>query len=159
MITLRWEAYTKRAAATNSEGLLFPKIKISENPEKINNPGFKKVVRIYNENGKAEADLIMLADEKIDESKTLEIFDPVYTWKTKQFEKFSLREVLSPLFKDGKCVREGKTIQEVTEYTQRELDSLWNQHKRIKNPHIYKVDLSEGLWKMKQEMIASKKIK
>lgn len=149
----------KLAAATNSEGLLVPKIKISENPEKINNPGFKKVVRIYNENGKAEADLITLADEKIDESKTLEIFDPVYTWKTKQFEKFSLREVLSPLFKDGKCVREGKTIQEVTEYTQRELDSLWNQHKRIKNPHIYKVDLSEGLWKMKQEMIASKKIK
>ena len=101
----------------------------------------------------------MLVDEKIDESKTLEIFDPVYTWKTKQFEKFSLREVLSPLFKDGKCVREGKTIQEVTEYTQRELDSLWNQDERIKNPHIYKVDLSEGLWKMKQEMIASKKIK
>lgn len=84
------------AAATNSEGLLVPKIKISENPEKINNPGFKKVVRIYNENGKAEADLIMLADEVIDESNTLEIFDPIYTWKTKKFEKYNLREVLSP---------------------------------------------------------------
>ena len=101
----------------------------------------------------------MLEGEVIDESKTLEIFDPIYTWKTKKFEKYSLREVLSPLFKDGKCVRDKKTIQEVTEYTRQELASLWDQHKRIKNPHIYKVDLSEGLWKMKQDMIASKKIK
>ena len=134
-----------------------PKIKISENPEKINNPGYKKVVRIYNSYGKAEADLIMLNDETIDENLPLEIFDPVYTWKRKVFEKYTIREMLVPLIKDGKCVREKKTVHEIKEYAKEELQSIWDQYKRIKNPHIYKVDLSQKLWELKNNMVASKK--
>lgn len=147
----------KLAATSNKGGDLEPKIKISENPEKINNPGFKKVVRIYNSYGKAEADLIMLRDEEIDISMPLEIFDPVYTWKRKVFEKYTIREMLVPLFKDGKCVREKKTVHEIKDYAKEELHSIWDQYKRIKNPHIYKVDLSQKLWELKNNMVASKK--
>lgn len=147
----------KLAATSNKDGVLEPKIKISENPEKINNPGFKKVVRIYNKYEKCEADLIMLADEVIDETKPLEIFDPVYTWKRKVYEDYTIRELLKPLFVGGELAREKKTVQEVKEYTINELKSMWDQYKRIKNPHIYKVDLSKKLWDMKNDLIASKR--
>ncbi len=147
----------KLAATTNREGILEPKIKISENPEKINNPGFKKVVRIYNKNEKCEADLIMLADETIDETKPLEIFDPVYTWKRRVYENYTIKELLKPLFLEGKLVRERKSVYEVKEYAKKELSSMWDQYKRIKNPHIYKVDLSQKLWDMKNDLIASKR--
>lgn len=147
----------KLAATSDKSGNLVPKIKISENPEKINNPGFKKVVRIYNSQGKAEADLIMLRGEEIDTQKPLEIFDPVYTWKRKTFENYTIREMLTPLFKNGKCVRDKKSVQEVKEYAKSELSKIWDQYKRIKNPHIYKVDLSNGLWTLKNDMVAAKR--
>lgn len=147
----------KLAATSDKSGNLVPKIKISENPEKINNPGFKKVVRIYNSQGKAEADLIMLRGEEIDTQKPLEIFDPVYTWKRKTFENYTIREMLTPLFKNGKCVRDKKSVQEVKDYAKSELSKIWDQYKRIKNPHIYKVDLSNGLWTLKNDMVAAKR--
>lgn len=147
----------KLAATSDKSGNLVPKIKISENPEKINNPGFKKVVRIYNSQGKAEADLIMLRGEEIDTQKPLEIFDPVYTWKRKTFENYTIREMLTPLFKNGKCVRDKKSVQEVKDYAKSELSKIWDQYKRIKNPHIYKVDLSIGLWTLKNDMVAAKR--
>ena len=147
----------KLAATSNSKGELVPKIKISENPEKINNPGFKKVVRIYNPCGRAAADLIMLNHEEIDTTAPIEIFDPVYTWKRKKIEHYAIREMLSPLFLDGKCVREEKSVEEVKKYTKAELNSIWDQYKRIKNPHIYKVDLSQELWDLKNDMVASRR--
>lgn len=147
----------KLAAVSDVNGNLEPKIKISENPEKINNPGFKKVIRIYNSFGKAEADLIMLNDEYIDTTKPLELFDPVYTWKRKLFENYSVREMLSPLFINGEYVRTKKKVYEIRDYANRELKSMWDQYKRIKNPHVYKVDLSYKLWNLKNDMVASKK--
>lgn len=147
----------KLSATSNSEGELVPKIKISENPEKINNPGFKKVVRIYNPCGRAAADLIMLNHEEIDTTAPIEIFDPVYTWKRKKIEHYAIREMLSPLFVGGKCVREAKSVEEVKKYTKAELNSIWDQYKRIKNPHIYKVDLSQDLWNLKNDMVASRR--
>ena len=147
----------KLAATSGSDGSLIPKIKLSENPEKINNPGFKKVVRIYNNCGKAAADLILLNDEEIDTTAPLEIFDPVYTWKRKKFEHYAVREMLSPLFINGECVRPKKSVEEVKEYAKAELNSIWDQYKRIKNPHIYKVDLSQKLWDLKNDMVASRR--
>lgn len=147
----------KLSAVSDKDGGLVPKIKLSENPEKINNPGFKKVVRIYNPCGKAQADLIMLRDEEIDTTQPLEIFDPVYTWKRKTIENYSIRELLTPLFVKGRCVRNNKDVEKVKEYTRSELDTIWDQYKRIKNPHIYKVDLSHKLWNLKNEMVASRR--
>lgn len=147
----------KLSAVSDKDGGLVPKIKLSENPEKINNPGFKKVVRIYNPCGKAQADLIMLRDEEIDTTQPLEIFDPIYTWKRKTIENYSIRELLTPLFVKGRCVRNNKDVEKVKEYTRSELDTIWDQYKRIKNPHIYKVDLSQELWNLKNEMVASRR--
>ena len=147
-----------KLAASYKDGILKPKIKLSENPEKINNPGYKKVIRIYNkENNKAEADLIMLYNEEIDSSKPLTIFHPIYTWKTKTFENYTIKELHKPLFLNGECKYKRKSVMEVREYVQTELNSLWKEYKRLINPEIYKVDLSEDLWNLKTGMIASKK--
>lgn len=134
-----------------------PKIKLSEDPEKINNPGYKKVVRIYNKNNKAEADLIMLHDEVIDESKPLTIFHPTYNWKTKTFENYTIKELHKPLFINGECKYEHKSVMEIRDYVSNELDTLWGEYRRLSNPQTYKVDLSHNLWTLKTKMIDSKK--
>lgn len=147
-----------KLAASYKDGVIEPKIKLSENPEKINNPGYKKVVRIYNKkNNKAEADLIMLHDESIDDSKPLTIFHPTYTWKTKTFNEYNIKELHKPLFLNGECKYQPKSVMEIREYVQNELNCLWKEYKRLINPEIYKVDLSKDLWDLKTEMIASKK--
>ena len=134
-----------------------PKIKISEDPEKITNPGYKKVVRIYNTQGKAEADLVMLEDEVIDTTKPLTIFHPVYTWKKKIFKNYTIRELLQPLFIEGKCTYKHRSVLEIKEYTKNELNTLWREYKRLIYPQTYKVDLSEKLWNLKNSMLNTKK--
>ena len=146
-----------KLSASFKDNKFEPKIKLSENPEKISNPGFKKVFRIYDKNNKAQADLITLYDEVIDTTKPLEIFHPIYTWKTKTFNEYSIKELLKPLFINGKCVHTKKTVMEIKKYVQDELNTLWDEYKRLLNPQIYKVDLSKKLWDLKTDMIDSKK--
>ena len=146
-----------KLVAKEKDGEVIPKIKISENPEKITNPHFKKVYRIYdNETGKAGADLLCVYDEVIDTTKPLEIFDPVETWKTKEFTNYTLRELLVPIFKAGKRVYTSPSIAEMREYCLGEVDTLWDEVKRFENPHRYYVDLSEKLWNIKQSLLRSK---
>ncbi|MCK9268292.1 MAG: nicotinate phosphoribosyltransferase [Alkaliphilus sp.] len=143
-----------KLSAVQRDGELIPKIKISENPEKITNPGYKKVIRIYDaKSNKAEADLIMLDDEEINTDAPLTIFHPLHTWKKKTFTNYNIREMLVPLYKDGNLVYRRRDIQEICEYTQKELDSLWAEYKRLKRPHLYKVDLSKKLWDLKNKMM------
>lgn len=143
-----------KLSAVQRDGKLVPKIKISENPEKITNPGYKKVIRIYDaKSNKAEADLIMLDDEEIDTDRPLTIFHPLHTWKKKTFTDYNIREMLVPLYKDGNLVYRRRNIQEICEYTQKELNSLWAEYKRLKRPHLYKVDLSKKLWDLKNKMM------
>ena len=146
-----------KLAASFKDGEFEPKIKLSEDPEKISNPGYKKVFRIYNKENKAEADLIMLHDESIDESKPLTIFHPTYTWKTKSFENYTVKELLKPLFINGECKYKHKNVMEIREYVTNELNSLWEEYRRLSNPQTYKVDLSRDLWYLKTKMIDSKK--
>lgn len=148
--------YKLSAAMENGE--LVPKIKLSEDPQKINNPGYKRVVRIYNKTtNKAEADLMMLADETIDESKPLKVFHPIYTWKTKIFYNYYTKDLLEPLFIDGKLATNRYKVKEIKEYAQKEKDSFWPQYLRISSPERYKVDLSEKLWELKNELIEMRK--
>ena len=146
----------KLAASYNGDELI-PKIKVSEEPEKINNPGFKKVVRIYNEENMAEGDLIMLHDETIDSSKPLTIFHPVYTWKKTTFENYTVKELQKPLFLNGECKYEAKSVQEVKKYVQDQFATLWDAYKRFSNPKSYKVDLSDKLWTLKSDLLDAKK--
>lgn len=143
-----------KLSAVEKDGEIIPKIKISENPEKITNPGYKKVVRIYDaDNNKAQADLIMLDNEKVNTNEPLTIFHPLYTWKKKTFKNYRIREMLVPLYEDGNLVYKRKSMKEICEYAQSELDSLWPEYRRLNRPQLYKVDLSKQLWDLKNEMM------
>ena len=133
-----------------------PKIKLSENTEKITNPGNKKILRIYDkESGKIRADLICLADEEYDEEKDLIIFDPLETWKKTKIKggTYTLREMLVPVFQKGECVYTSPSVMEIRDYCTREKDTLWEETKRFANPHKVYVDLSDKLFKIKSELL------
>ncbi len=146
-----------KLVAKEKDGEVIPKIKISENPEKITNPHFKKVYRIYdNESGIAIADLLSVYDEVLDEKEPLELFDPVQTWKKKTVTNYTLRELLIPIFVGGECVYESPSIEKIREYCLSEVNSLWEEVKRFENPHRYYVDLSPKLWNIKQNLLLNR---
>lgn len=143
-----------KLCAVEKDGEMVPKIKLSENTAKVTIPGAKKLWRLYdNESGKALADVITLEDETIDDSQDYEIFDPDYTWKRKNVYNFSARQLLQPLFINGKRVYEYQDIDDIKSYCLAQVDTLWDEVKRFENPHTYYVDLSQRLWDTKQELI------
>ena len=145
----------KVCAIENADGTITPKIKISENVGKITTPHFKKIYRLRGrETGKAEADLICVYDEVIDDTQPLEIFDPHHTWKRKVLENFTATELLVPIFKNGVQVYELPTIEQIREHCREEIEGMWDEVRRFTNPHNYYVDLSEKLWQIKHDMIS-----
>lgn len=147
-----------KLVATERDGKIVPKIKISENPAKITNPDFKRLYRFYSkETGKAEADLITLHNEVVDESAPYELFDPEHVWKRKVMENFTVRELKIPIFKDGKCVYTSPSVAKIREKCQNELSSMWDEVLRFENPHNYYVDLSQALWDEKNSMLKQKR--
>lgn len=148
----------KLAAVEDQQGTIIPKIKISENVSKITTPHYKKVYRLYDkENNKAIADLVCLRSESIDESQPLDLFDPNFIWKRKTLTNYEARELLVPIFLNGKRVYDCPDIDSVRDYCAKEVDRLWDEVKRFENPHKYYVDLSRQLWQVKQELLASNK--
>lgn len=147
----------KLSAQMNSERVFIPRIKLSENPEKVTNPGIKKIFRFYDlATGKIKADLIALDHETIDTSKSITIFDPLATWKqmTLKAKEYTVRELLVPIFKSGVCVYKSPAVMDIRKYCQDELNTLWEEHKRLINPQILPVDLSKELYELKQSMIS-----
>jgi nicotinate phosphoribosyltransferase len=144
-----------KMAAEIDDGVLIPKMKISENPGKMTNPGKKKLYRIYGTDNMALADLICLHDEVIDLNKSLTIFDPVNTWKsmTLQSGQYWVKELLIPIFLDGRQVYSPPALDEIYEYAAKELSTFWTQYKRLTKPHIYKVDLSTKLYRLRESML------
>ena len=145
----------KLAGVVNADGSITPKIKISETSAKITNPGFKKVVRIYDgESGKAEADLIMLYDEVIDQAKPLTITHPIETWKKITFTNYKIKELSIKVVENGKLVYDFPLVKQIAKYAKEEMQSFWDEYLRLDRPHIYKVDLSDKLLKLKTDMLA-----
>ena len=133
-----------------------PKIKLSENTEKITNPGNKTIYRIYEKKShKLKADLICLVDEKFDSSQDMIIFDPLETWKKTKIHAgtYELRELLVPVFLNGKCVYQSPSVMEIRDYCAKELDTLWEETKRFTNPHEVYVDLSQKLYDIKASLL------
>lgn len=148
--------YKLAAVQDNATGVFIPKIKLSENTEKVTNPGNKTIYRIYSKKtGKIKADLICLADEKFDESQDMVLFDPVDTWKKTKVlgGKYTMRELLVPIFQKGKCVYESPSVMELQEICRKEMATLWEECKRLTNPHEVYVDLSQKLYDMKTELL------
>ena len=144
----------KLTAVENEKGEIIPKIKCSENVEKITIPHFKKVYRLYNrDNGKAIADYMTVYDETVDESQPLMLFDPYATWKTKNVCNFEARELLVPVFLKGKRVYQSPSLKEIQSYCKQQVDTLWDEIKRFDNPQTYYVDLSQKLWDIQQELL------
>lgn len=138
------------------DGELIPKMKISENPGKITNPGNKELWRLYDRTtGIAIADVITLADEIIDDSKPYDLFDPEHTWKRKLAENFEARRLLEPVFRNGINVHKKKSVHEIRDYCKVETDRLWDTVKRFENPQTYYVDLSQKLWDLKDGILRS----
>ena len=153
----------KLAAVEDKEtGEFIPKIKLSENTEKITNPGNKTIYRIYSKTtGKIRADLICLADETFDESKDMIIFDPIETWKKTKIKggTYTLRELLVPIFQKGACVYTSPSVMEIRDICTREKDTLWEESKRLVNPHEVYVDLSDKLYHIKSDLLEEMSMK
>ena len=146
----------KLAAESDDKGGFIPKIKLSNNAGKVTNPGVKKVVRLYDKKTKKiKADIIMLEEEVIDETKPLTLFDASAKWKKMTLEAGTYfgRELLVPIFIDGACVYESPKVMDIQAYCNEEKDSLWEEHKRLNNPHTVPVDLSEKLSILKSKLI------
>lgn len=143
-----------KLVAVEEDGKIISRIKISENIEKVTNPGYKAVWRLFDkENNKAIADVLTLADETIDDSKEYEIFDPIHTWKRKIIKNYYAKKLQVPIFINGECVYKTPRLEEIKEYSLAQVKSLWDEVKRFNNPQSYYVDLSERLWNLKNDMI------
>lgn len=146
----------KLAAVEREDGSILPKIKVSENVGKITTPHFKKIYRLRGrDTGKAEADLLCVWDETVDDTKPLEIFDPDFTWKRKTMENFTATELLVRVFKNGELVYDLPSLEEIRNHCAEELEGMWDEVRRFNNPHNYYVDLSKRLWEIKHRMLNS----
>lgn len=146
----------KLVAVEGEDGVVLPKIKVSEDVTKITNPHFKKTYRFYDKtSGKAMADLLCVHDETVLDDQPCTIFDPNATWKTKTLTNFTARELLKPIFLNGKQVYKSPVIEQIQAYCLEQVASLWDEVKRFENPHRYYVDLSRKLWAVKEELCAT----
>lgn len=142
-----------KVVAVEKEGEIVSKIKLSENVEKVTNPGFKKLYRFYDKDtNKALGDVIALSHEEINKEEYT-LFDPVYTWKKTKISNFNVKELQVPIFKNGECIYKQPSVQEIKEYTKNQIETLWDEVLRLENPHKYYVDLSQELWNLKNELV------
>jgi nicotinate phosphoribosyltransferase len=143
-----------KLAAVEENGEIISKIKISENIEKITNPGFKKVYRLFDKDSKkAIADVITLADEEIPENKDYELFDPGFIWKRKIATNFFAKRLQERIFDKGECVYTSPPLDKIRDYCKEQVGTLWEEILRFENPHEYYVDLSKELWELKDQLI------
>ncbi len=144
-----------KLAGVVENGEIIPKIKVSDNSAKITNPGFKTFYRIYDKaTGKAEADLIALRSEKFDFTSSLTLYHPIERWKSITFTNYEVRELPICVVKDGKLCVELPKVKDIAVYAKTEMDSFWEEYKRIDQPHVFKVDLSDGLYALKTHLLA-----
>ena len=143
-----------KLTAIEKDGVITPKIKISDNTGKITLPGVKTVWRLIDRDlGKAMADLVTLSHEEPDQNKPYELFDPIHTWKKKTVSNFIARRLLQPIFVEGKCVYSSPTLPEIQRYCSSQLNTLWEEVTRFEKPHHYYVDMSQELWDLRQTML------
>ena len=144
----------KLAAIKNEDGSYVPKIKISESVEKMTVPHRKAVWRIYDdETGKAMADYITLYDEPVETKNGITLFDPVETWKERTFTGCTARNILVPIYEEGRLVYQSPSLEEIHEFCHSQIDALWDEVKRFEYPHRYYVDLSKKLWEERQKLL------
>ena len=146
----------KLAAIKTEDGEFVPKIKLSENTEKITNPGNKTIYRIYDKaTGKIRADLICFVGEEFNPDEDLVIFDPLETWKKTKLKggSYTMRELMVPVFRNGECIYQSPSVKEIAAYCTQEKATLWDETKRLFYPHRVYVDLSDKLYAVKKDLL------
>ena len=144
----------KLVAIAGKDGVLQPRIKVSETVEKITTPDFKSLYRFFDrETGKAIADYVTRHDETVDDSGSMVLFDPNNTWKKSKISNFEAKPLLTPIFEDGKQIYDLPSLEEIRVYCKQQLDTLWDEVKRFEYPHKYYVDLSQALWEVRHELL------
>lgn len=147
-----------KLSAEEVDGTFIPRIKISENPAKITNPGVKQLYRFYDRrSGKALADLLALDEEDFSSGEPLEIFDPENTWKRMTLCDYRMRQLLVPVFENGELVYDSPALSEIAAYAKQEMETFWDEYKRLNRPHRYKVDLSQRLYDLKLQLLANRR--
>lgn len=147
-----------KLAAEESDGVFIPRIKISENPAKVTNPGVKQLYRFYDKkSGKALADMIALSEEDFSSGEPIEIFDPENTWKRMTLCEYEARKLLVPIFENGELVYDMPALSSIAAYAQHELNTFWDEYRRLTRPHRYKVDLSAKLYELKHALLANRR--
>ena len=143
-----------KLSALEKDGRMIPKIKASENPEKINTPGFKKIYRLFDrDSNRMLGDVIMLREEEAPSGDEYEIFDPNATWKRKRITNFYAEELMVRIFDGGRCVYDSPDVDAVRSHCSKQQELLWSEMKRFENPQEYYVDLSHKLWELKNRLI------
>lgn len=139
----------------NGEKKFTPRVKISETVEKITNPGKKDVYRIYNEQGKAVADLIAKAGEVVDLSKPYRYIDVDQPWKLREFTRFTAKPLLHCVVKNGKRLNQPKSLTEIRDFVKQQLETeIWEEEQRFVNPHRHFLDMSPSYYEMKMDLLA-----
>jgi nicotinate phosphoribosyltransferase len=142
-----------KLTAIQENGWMQPKIKLSDNPEKITNPGLKKVIRFFDDAGMMRGDVMFLEEESL-ENKPLRVYHPTIPHVSKIYSpKTARKELLVPVFKEGKLVYPKPSLRKIQETCRINLDHLACEFKRFKNPHIYHVSLSKQLIKTKRDLL------
>ncbi len=145
-----------KLAALEENGKLVPKIKISDNIEKITNPDFKDIIRFYNAEGKIITDVICIFDEELPKD-SYTLIDPKNTWKTKHIQNFVAKKIKVKMIENGKLVYNFKTPVEVRENVKKELSTLWEENLRLNNPQTFIISLSERLLETKTKLLKEHK--
>ena len=142
-----------KLVALERNGQIIPKIKISENTEKITNPSFKKTYRFYSKNDNSPlCDLITLADEEVFEGEYT-IFDQNNSWKKKILKDYYVKQLQIKIFENGNCIYNSPSLKDIAEYSKKDLNAFWDEIRRLDNPHKYYVDLSQNLWNLKHKLL------
>lgn len=143
-----------KLVGVEENGKFIPKIKISENVEKITNPGLKNIYRIYNEQGQAVADLIAMPDEEIDTGKPFRYVDPVKPWKQRTFNNFTAKKLLKLYVKDGRRVENLPSLSEIRDYVKHQLaNEIWQEEQRFESPHAHYLDMTPNYYEMKMNLL------
>ena len=143
-----------KISAVEENGTFAPRIKISENVEKITNPGLKDVYRIYDEAGHSVADLITKAGETVDMLKPYRYADPVKPWKNRSFENCTAKKLQQQVVKAGKRIVEPESLEEIRAYVEKQLNTeVWEEEQRFENPHEHYLDMSPAYYEMKMDML------
>lgn len=143
-----------KIAAVEENGVFEPRIKVSENVEKITNPGIKEVYRIFDESGKAVADIIAKKGEEIDFSKPVRYVDPIKPWKNRFFEGCTAKALQVPVFINGVCVYPEETLKEIASYVNQQLENeIWEEEQRLENPHNHYLDMTPDYYELKMGLL------